>query len=696
MKKFYQFVVNSQNAILILFLTLTVLSFLVKDQIRVDYDMTDYLPAESSSTISLDKMEEEYSGGIPNARVMIRDVTIPEALDYKEKLKDCTGVDAVTWLDDSLDVTQPLETLDTDTVETYYLDGTALYSLTLDEDLRVEAVDAIRELIGDENAMSGNAVSTAIATTSTVDEIRLIAAIAVIVVWLALTLTTGSWIEPFVVLGGLGVAIMLNSGSNLMFGEISFVSNAAGAILQLAVSLDYSVFLIHRFQECLSENPNRKEAMVEALCKSTMSIMSSGLTTVIGFLALCFMRFGIGPDLGLVLAKGVSISLITVFLFMPALILKLYPLMGKTKHRPFYPDFHFLGKWVRRGMIPAVIVFAAVLVPAYLASNANSYYYGSSHIFGTDTQAGQDAEAIEEVFGKTDTYVVMVPNGSTSTQLALSDVLHEIPQVKSILSYVDTVGKSIPEGYLSEDTLSLLVSEHYSRFVLTVDADYEGDETFDLVKTIRETVSEYYPDEYYLAGEGVSTYDLMDTITADMATVNLIAIAAVFVTLLFSLKSISLPVILVTAIETAIFINMAVPWAAENIVFYISYLIISSIQLGATVDYAILFTDRFLEFRQKMSRRDAVVETVATVAVSIFTSGTVMAVVGFLLGGISTHGILSQLGTFLGRGTLLSMAVVFFALPGLLCLFDGLIQHTTKGIVFYKENAHNGGKDEQR
>lgn len=684
MRKFYQTIVNNPKKILVYFLLMAVIGAVLRGMVGVNYDMTDYLPEDTASTVSLEVLEEEFEGGIPNARVMVKNVTIPEALEYKEKILTCEGVTDVTWLDDAADILQPIETMDTDTVETYYKDNAALFSVVIEDGKQVEAVDAIRNIVGEDNALTGDAISTAAATTGTVAEINLITVIAIVFVFVVLVITTTSWIEPVLVMLGLGIAVMINSGSNLIFGEISFVTNAAGTILQIAVSLDYSVFLIHRFEECLKENPNPKEAMVDALCKSTSSILSSGLTTVIGFLALVFMQFRIGPDLGLALAKGVAISLITVFTFMPVLILVTQKWLIKTRHRKFLPSFRSFGKLIYRVMVPLVCVFVVLIVPSYLASNANEFYYGSSQIYGGTTQYGQDTAAIEELYGKSDTYVAMVPRGDLATEQELSDALHDIPQVKSILSYVDTVGAEIPMEYLDADIVSQLVSENYSRFVITVDADYEGEETFALVETIRDTVSSYYPDSYYLAGTGVSTYDLMDTITVDTVKVNLIAIGAVFVVLLLTMKSISLPIILVLAIETAIWINVAIPYFQGSVVFYISYLIISSIQLGATVDYAILFTERYTEFRTQMGKKQAVVETVAAVMPSVITSGSVLAVVGYLLGYISSHGILSQLGIFVGRGSLLSLAIVLFVLPGLLCLLDGVIQRTTLNLHFYK------------
>ncbi|MGN0665275.1 MAG: RND family transporter [Huintestinicola sp.] len=677
MKRFYEKVISHPVVITVIFVLLTVFFALCKPLIPVNYDMNDYLPDDSHSTASLDIMEQEFDGGIPNARVMLKDVTIPQALDYKDKIAAVDGVDDVMWLDDSCDITQPVETMDKSTVETYYKDGNALLTVTISEEKNQSAVNEIRDIVGDENSLTGSAVSTAVATESTVSEINVITIIAVIFVIIVLLLTTNSWIEPVVIMAGLGVSLMINAGSNIVFGEISFVTNAAGMILQLAVSLDYSVFLLHRFEESRKEFSSPKEAMADALTKSTSSILSSGLTTVIGFLALGLMRFKIGPDLGFALAKGVAISLICVFIFMPCLTMLTYKLLDKTHHRLLVPKFDKFGKAVSKIMLPMAVVFVIIIAPVYLASNANDFYYGSSHIFGENTRLGADTAKIEDVFGKQDTYVVLVPKVSRQTEKALSDELCTLPQVKDIISYVDTVGAEIPEQYLDSDTYSMLCSENYSRMVVSVDADYEGKETFALIENVREICEKYYADGYYLAGEGVSTYDLMDTVTKDMVKVNLIAIAAVFIVLLLTMKSVSLPVILVLAIETAIWLNLSLPYFKGSYVFYIAYLIISSVQLGATVDYAILMTDRYMEFRREMPKKEAVPKTISTVSVSILTSGSVLTVVGLLLGNLSTHGLLAQLGMFVGVGAIFSLVIVFFVLPGLLYIFDGVIRRTT-------------------
>lgn len=655
--------------------------------------MNDYLPPESTSTLALDTLEAEYEGGIPNARVLVRDVSLPQALAMKERLLEIDGVTEVTWLDDSVSVMQPLEVIDEKLLETYYQDGHALYSLVIADDKRVEATQDIRALIGDENAVAGAAVSTADATTSTVTQITKIAIVAVIFVLCVLMLTTTSWLEPFIVLGSLGIAIVINSGTNVMFGEISFVSNAAGPVLQLAVSLDYSVFLLHRFEECRQHTGDKKEAMVQALCKSTASILSSGLTTVIGFLALCLMQFQIGPDLGLVLAKGVAISLLTVFLFSPVLILQCSELMDRLRHRAFMPSFERFGHAVTRAMLPAALVFVVLIIPCNRAQGSNAYYYGSGKIFGPQTRLGADTQEIEDIFGQSDTYVLMVPKGNTAREEALSEEIRRLDEVSSILSFVENAGASIPMEFLDEDTRSLLISAHYSRMVITVDADLEGERAFALVEKIRHIAQRYYPDAWLMAGEGVSTLDLKTTVTADMTRVNLIAIGAVFIVLLLSFKSLSLPVILVLAIENAIWINLSIPYFRSQVIFYLAYLIISSIQLGATVDYAILFTDRYLEYRRRMEKKDAIIQTVSAVTVSVLTSGLTLTVVGFLLGYISTHGLLSQLGMFLGVGTICSMTIVLLVLPGLLFTLDGIIERTTRGAVFFKPTQEPKGAE---
>ncbi|MCR8969797.1 RND family transporter [Facklamia sp. 7083-14-GEN3] len=685
MEKVFRKILQHDRLVLLLFLFASVISLFSLPRVKVNYDMNDYLPSKSPSTQALSVMEEEFEGRVPNARLMLEDLTIPQALEFKDKISQIEGVDEVLWLDDSINITEPLAQYDQELVESYYKNQNALYSITIDESQRIEAVDRLRNLVGDKGYLEGTAVNTAVAAESTVEEIGKIVKVTIPVVLIILIITTNHWFEPVILLFTIGESILLNAGSNLLFGTISFVTSGAGNILLLAVSLDYSVFLLHRFEENRKLGMEANEAMVKAFIQSRGSIASSGLTTGISFAALTLMQFKIGPDLGIALAKGIIISLLTVFILLPILVLKTYRLLEKTKHKPLLPSFRRLGKFVTKVMLPLVAVFSILVVPSFLAQKENDYYYGAEHIFGPETKLGQDSQQIKESFGQSNRMVLLVPKGNQTHEIQLSTQLKEIPEVKDVISYVDRVGAEIPMEYLDEETLSLLESKNYSRMIVTVDSEYEGDTSFKLVGNIRQIADEYYPNQAYLAGESASTYDLMDTITDDNLSVNLLSTAAVFIVLAISFKSIIIPLILVLSIETAVWINLSIPYFNNQVLFYFSYLIVGAIQLGATVDYAILMARRYLENRESLQRKEAIVETVSNVTVSIMTSGSAIVLVGSLLGYITTHGILMQLGSLLAKGSIFSILIVFFVLPGLLYLFDKPIEKFSLGLKFAKE-----------
>lgn len=669
MERFFRVIIHNRKWIIPLFIAAAVLCGYLRGLVAVNYDMNDYLPEQTPSSAALRVMQEEFGGAIPNARVMVKADSMKDVLAIKNQIANVDGVLDVTWLDDTYGAFLPLQMYPAKLAEAYYKDGCALLTVTIEEDARITAVKSIRALAGKDCAMTGSAVSTAVATESTISEIKKITILAILFALLVLVFTTRSWLEPPVILLGLGVAVLLNAGSHLIFGEISFVTNAAGNILQMAVSLDYSVFLIHRYEKIRMNQSDPEEAMLQALTESVSSILSSGLTTVIGFAALITMRFQIGPDLGLALAKGILISLLTVFLFVPGIVLLLSPLIDRTVHRPFLPGFDGFGRFSSKIMIPAALAFCMIVAPSFYFSTQNDYHFGSSHIFSTGTRYGDDTAAIRDTFGVQDTYVVLIPNNNVKAERLLVSRLKNMDNVISVTDITSVQGLDLPSEMLPDAISDKLQSDHYRRMLLSVSVDYEGDPTWALVGSIRSCAQELFPNEYYLAGEGVSTYDLKETVTADMIKVNLIAIGAVFLILFLLMRGV-LPIILVTVIETAIWINFAIPHFEGKVIFYIAYLIISSIQLGATVDYAILFTEHFRELSKHYdSLREVTARTIAETAPSILTSGSTLTVVGFLLSRLSSHGVLSQLGFFLGSGTLLSMCLVFFVLPGLLSLY---------------------------
>ncbi len=674
--------------ILILFLASAILSLLFAQTVKVNYNLADYLPDDAPSTIGLKVMEDEFDQEVPNARVMISNVTIPQALEVKKQLESIDGVEEVNWLDDAVDVTIPLEMLDKDTVESFYKCHNAIYSVTLDSSKQVTALQQVRSMIGENGAISGASVNTVTATTSTGAEISKIMMIAIPIVFFILLLTTSSWFEPVLFLFTIGIAIALNMGTNAIFGEISFVTKAAGSILQLAVSMDYSIFLLHRFSEFRSEGLDVQTAMLKALNKSFSSIIASGITTIIGFAALILMRFKIGPDMGWIMAKGIFFSLISVLVLLPVLSILSYLVIDKTQHHSFIPEFKHFQYIVAKAKVPAIILFVMLTVPAFLAQSNNSYYYGSSHIFKDETtQLVQDRNRIESTFGKSNQMVLLLPKGSMANERLISDALKDIKEVSSVISYVDSVGAEIPTEYVPKSKLSKLISQNYSRMILTIKADYEGAKTFQIVKSIQDIAGKSYGDSYYLVGESANTYDMRDVTSADSTRVNMIAIGAVAIILLLTFRSASLPIILLLVIESSVWLNLSIPYFMDNSLFFIASLIISSVQLGATVDYAILFTNRYIENRIMLDKKEALKQTVADTTISIVTSALILTVCGTVLGLISSNEVLGQLGTLIGRGALFSAIFVLFLLPALLNVFDSFIQRTTMNLHFLQERS---------
>lgn len=423
-RRFYSGVVRYRKVIMVLFAVMTVASAFMYPKVKVNYDTINYLPKDYNSTKSLKVMREEF-GDMPNARVVLHDVSRQEITEYKEKIEAVDGVISVTWLDAYLPASFPEDMLPESVSEMYYKDGNALLTLTINEDKQYDVVPELYEIVGDKGYMTGNAVITAVAAESTIQEGIVITIAGVILLLIVLTLTTTSWAEPLIIALGLLVAVIINAGTNLVFGTISFLTSATGVMLQLAVAIDYSVFLIHRFEECRKVYADPEEAMVEALTLSSSSILSSGFTTVIGFVALATMKFLIGRDLGFALSKGVAICLLVTLTFMPGVILGTYSLMEKTAHRSFVPSFEGLGRFVLRVTVPMMMVFAIAIIPAYICSERNSFWYGGAFMYGPETRVGHDQRMINKLFGEADTYVIMVPRGEEAKERALIRELRE-------------------------------------------------------------------------------------------------------------------------------------------------------------------------------------------------------------------------------------------------------------------------------
>jgi len=668
---------------------LSIICSLATLTVSVNYDMTDYLPEDAQSTIAMEIMEEEFEGSVPTNRVMINDVTIQEALAFKKELAAIDGVSDVTWLDDAIDIKAPLEMADEEVVETYYKDGKALFSFSIHDGDEVAITDEIYDLIGEENAMAGESLNTATQQKMAGTESMYAAALLVPIIIIILVVSTTSWVEPLLFLTAIGVSILINMGTNIFLGEVSFVTQSVAPILQLAVSLDYAIFLLHSFSDYRKRIADPQEAMQLAMKKSFSAITASASTTFFGFIALSFMNFEIGSDLGINLVKGILLSFISVMVFLPALTLLFYKWIDKTQHKPLLPGVKNKGNAVIKLKIPSLLLVFLLIVPAFLAQSETDFIYGIGDQ-PEETRAGSDLAKIKENFGESTPLVLLVPKGDIAKEEELVQELESIKHVSSVLAYVNTVSTAIPPEYLDPSVTEQFYSENYSRMILQTETKNEGEEAFQLIEQVQNTAENYY-DNVYSVGESVTLFDIKNTVQSDNKLVNFLTIITIALVLIVTFKSISIPIVLLLTIQTAVWINLSVPYFTDSSLVYVGYLLISIIQLAATVDYAILLTDCYKEYREEMSALEAMKRTVDQKIFSIGISGAILSSVGFILWITSSNPIVSSIGLLLGRGALLAFIMVVFFLPAMFMAFDKLITKTTWKAHFYKE-----GNDEEK
>lgn len=673
MDKFAFFVTGHRKLIVLIFLMSTLLSALLLPFLQINYDMKDYLPEDSESTIALELMNNEFSSSIPNARLMVDAETFAEAVELKEKIKNVVGVTSVTWLDDVTDITVPAELIDESLLSQYYKDGKAVFSLTIAVNQESEAVDALYALVAD-GALTGDAVNTAVLRGQLIREVLGAAAILVPLIIVLLLLTTSYWLAPFLVLASIGIVVLINVGSNAITGEVSFITQAVSPILQLAVSLDYAIFLLNSFERHRLTQSDTRLAMCAAIRDSFASVAASAITTLFGFVALVFMNFQIGSDLGLNLVKGVVLSYVAVVIFLPALTLSCIKLLDRSRHKRVLPEFKNLGKRLFKIRIPALVVLLLLVVPCFLGQSRTDFIYGNGEP-DADSRYGIDTAAVNEMFGEQTTVVLLVPRGNPGAENRLVQELSTIENVSSIVSYQSTVGM-IPQEFLDSSITSNFYSDNFARIIVYTSTSSEGDEAFAVVSAIRAAAGKYY-DESYTCGQSANLYDIKNVVEDDTPVVNGIAIIFIAITLLLTFRSLTLPVVLLFVIESAIWINLAVPYFTDTPLVYLGYLVINTVQLGATIDYAILLTDGYRVNRKTMLKKDAVISTMTTNFVSILTSGLILSAAGFCLYFTSSMEVVSVLGLLLARGTLLSMTLVLLALPALLTIFDPLTERLT-------------------
>lgn len=760
------YIVNKRKAFMVFFILAAVFSVFSSSWVKVSNKLSDYLPESTKTKQGLDIMDENFTT-FGTAKVMVNNIDYEKALELSTKLKEIAGVSRVDFYDKS----------DSDyenkNIEDYYKDFAALYTISFedveDSKLVQEAIVKVREAV----STYDNVVYTTIDkddAKSLNEDMKVIGVLVVIIIVGVLIFTSQTYAEILIFMLTFAVAILLNGGTNFIFGRISFVTKAVGVVLQLALAIDYAIILFHRFME-ERQNFKAKHALINALAKAIPEISSSSLTTMAGMVALMTMHFRIGRDLGQVLLKSIIFSMISVFLFMPALIMMFEKWIKKSMHKSFVPNIEFLGKKILSVRFIITGVFAVLLIGGIVLSGKTAYIFDPNSIKSDKkTEYIAAKEEIERHFGSSNILAVVIPREDYIKEARLLEEISKVEGVKSvtglanievgnegeyvltdslkprelaeiadvdidlvklvyrfyalkneqygafinsidsykvpIINMVDFLYEQIENGGVEidediteniedihksiTDARKQLESEKYSRFLVVWDRELEGKATFAAIDEVEGIAKNYY-NEVYVVGDSSSNYEISKSFGTDNLRISIITALLVGIILLFTFQSAALPFILVLTIQGSIWVNFSLPYLANEPMFFLSYLIVSSIQMGATIDYAIVITGRYMVLREECeSKNKAISRTLNEAFPTIITSGTIMAASGFVIGFLTSNATIASLGKTLGIGVLISMILVMFVLPVLLYLFDFTIDKTS----FSKKNNEEESRRE--
>lgn len=688
--KVIHFIVYKGKLIASIFFVATVFCTICFPFVGVNYDLSKYLPDFAPTKQALDVMEEEF--GYPGmARIVLKNVTLQEASEIRGQIADLPEVDLIIGPDMMTDAYLGNSFLTNDLVDEFYKDKNAVMEIIFrdgDSDRSThKAIDKIYDIVGKDNGyFTGSAVSNKETQESITREIIIAIGMALIIIWAILTLTTNSWFEPFLFIFIMIVAILLNMGSNIMFGSISFFTFSTAAILQLAVSMDYSIFLLHTFTSFKNQGMEIHDAMEAALKEACNSILASGATTIVGFIVIALMQFKIGKDVGFVLTKGIIFSLLTVLLLMPTLILRFDDKIAKTAHKPFIPSFDGLARTMYKIRKPILIAALILAAPCYVGQGMNAFYYGNNALgAGEGSRLYNDQRTIDELFGKSNVVLAIVPNGSPIKERELSDALNDEEYINYAISLSGALPEGVPESFVPKKLAEQLRSERYARIIISMNNVEESSYSFDCSNRLTELVHQYYPENSYVIGMTPTTIDIRDIMTEDYNRVSIISLIGVAIVVMLTFQSFTIPILVIIPIEVAIYLNMTIPYVLGERMVYIGYIIVSCLQLGATIDYSILMTNNYMEMRETMDRQQAAIAAISKSTISILTSGMILTVVGYLLYFTSSVQAISQVGRLVGRGALLSMVLVMSLLPALLSAFDTMIRNQQKKAKIRRE-----------
>ena len=679
-------IVKHRILILVLCILLLIPAAIGMQNTRINYDMLDYLPEDMDTVIGQNALMDDFGKGAFSF-IVVEDMPRRDVAALKEKLQQVKHVETVLWYDSLADLSIPMEMLPKKLYDAFNTENATMMAVFFDSatsaDVTMDAIREIRSICGRQCFVSGmSALVTGLKDLCEQEE-PVYVALAVACACAAMMMLLDGWLVPFVFLASIGVSILLNLGSNWFFGEISYITKALASVLQLAVTMDYSIFLWHSYNEQLVHTDDHQQAMAQAICRTFSSVLGSSITTVAGFAAMCFMSFTLGRDLGLVMAKGVVLGVVGCVTLLPALILLLDKPLQRTRHRSLIPDMGGFSKAICKAFPLLLVLFALLIWPAYsgYAKTNDEVYYDMGQCLPEDMEYVIANSKLSQEFDIASTHMLLVsaqlPRRSTEQMLT---EMEQVEGVKYVLGLESVVGPLVPEEILPDSVRSILKSDNWELMLINSEYKVASDAVGRQVEDLNAILKRYDP-QGMLIGEAPCMKDMIDTTGHDFQVVNAVSIAAIFLIIALVEKSLSLPFILIAVIELAVFINLGLPHYLGQSLPFIAPICISTIQLGATVDYAILMTTRYKTERAAgRDKREAVGIALQTSAPSILVSGFGLFAATFGVAVYSNIDIVSAMCMLMARGALISVVLVLLMLPALLILCDGIVCRTTRGM----------------
>ena len=684
MHKFGEFICKHRKAILVIALLLLIPSIIGMKATRINYDILVYLPDDIETIQGENILSEDFNMGAFSV-VILDDMKTKDILKLEDKIREIDEVQKVVSIADVLGTEIPVEMLPDEVKDKIYDDNSTIMLVTFKDaisaDSTMEAVQKLRD-ITDERCKISGMTATVIDTRNLSDsEVLIYVIIAVALCLLVLEFALDSYAVPIIILLNIGIAVLYNMGTNVMLGQISYITKAISAVLQLGVTMDFAIFLYHSYKQEKAKNADKEQAMSEAIAKTLVSVVGSSLTTIAGFLALCSMNLTLGKDIGIVMAKGVLFGVINVVTILPAMLLELDNLVEKTSHKEILPKFTKIKDFVIKHYIAIAIVFVIILPIAFYGYNHTEIYYNLDKSLPTTLDSVTANKELKEKFNMVSMELLLVDKDMPNNQLKeMTDKIEQLDGIEWVMGSSKLEDLGIPKDMLPDSVRTIFENGDYQMVIINSKYEMATDELNAQVKEINNIIKQY-DEKAILAGEGPLMTDLVEIADHDFNSVNIVSIAIIFVIMIFVLKSISLPVILIITIEFAIFINMGIPYYTNTILPFVASIVIGTIQLGATIDYAILITTKYIRNRNEgMDKKAAVSEALGTSISSIVVSGLCFFGATFGVGAYSKIEMIGSLCTLMSRGAIISMFTVIFALPTFLMIFDKLICKTTIGM----------------